>query len=212
MRYKWEKSVNLKGLTPEQQIRELEKLTEKVIERLPELKEKIMAFDDKSDDLYNLTPEEIRLFTKTYSSDIAEGIGTSEGLNDYYQQLHTYGVTPMEELEVNIANQRWESFKEHIKSLGNEEEYNYLLELESKMSESDKIAFTRSKYFFDGGDYNSKDFVKFINDYGISVGMAKLETFLESQRDVETQRRYYEKGVTRTKLGRPKKRGRPRKR
>ena len=196
--------VSLKGMTPEQQIKELERLTEQVLERLPELKHRLVAFDDRSDELYNLTPEEIRLFSKTYISDIEQGY-SSAGLQDFQQQLYRYGETPLEELETQVANARWESFKEHIRSLS-KEEYDYLLELEKKLDKSDINAFTKSKFFFDGGDYSSKNFVKFINEHGISVGMAKFETFLES-RGIETDRKFYDED-TRIKLGRPRKRGR----
>lgn len=200
--------VSLKGMTPEQEIKELERLTEEVIERLPDLKTKLTAFDDRSDELYNLTPEEIRVFSSTYRQDIIEGI-RSEGLANFQEQLYRYGETPLEELELSVAMQRWESFKEHIQSLGNKDEYNYLLELEEKLDKRVIVDFTRSKYFFDGGDYSSKNFVKFINEHGISVGMAKLETYLES-RGIETEKRFVDEDTRLTRLGRPRKRGRKR--
>lgn len=196
--------VSLKGMTPEQQIKEIERLTEEVIERLPDLKHKLTAFDDRSDELYNLTPEEIRLFSKTYTSDIESGY-TSQGLGNFMQQLQRYGETPLEELELSVAMQRWQSFKENILQVGGESEYQYVLELESKIDKRVIVDFTRSKFFFDAGDLSSDNFVKFLNEHGVSVGLAKLETYLES-RGIKTDRKFFEEGVTRTKLGRPRKR------
>lgn len=200
---------SLKGLTPEQEVKELEKLTEKVLERLPELKHRLTAFDDRNDDLYNLTPEDIRLTSNTYISDI-RGNYSSEGLENWYKQLQIYGETNLDELEVAVADARWESFKENIKQVSYED-YNYIIELEKKLDKKTIVEFTRSKFFFDGGDLSSEQFVKFMNEHNTSVGIAKLETFLESK-GIETDKKFYETNVTRIKLGRPKKRGRPRKR
>ena len=80
------------------------------------------------------------------------------------------------------------------------------------MSEKEKYLFTQSKYFFDTGNLSSADFVKFIQDNDVTVATAKLEGFLNSIRKEKiTEGKYFEKGVTRVKLGRPRKRGRKKK-
>ena len=209
-------------LTPEEQIKWLERQTRLVIKRLPALKKKLSVYDDRSEELYNLSQEEIQLFTKSYTEQISSGsirVRTSIGeqpsartkaLEKYTESLQKYGTKPMRELITESTKMRWDSFLDNVKQCSTTEfETQYLEELTNKMSDRDIYEFTKSKLFFDNGNPNSADFVKFTTEHGISVGLAKLEVFLE-QKGYDTKRVFYTED-TRVKLCRPAKRGRKRK-
>lgn len=197
----------LSSLSPKEQKEWVEKETKKVIKRLPTLKKRLTTYDDRSSELYNLTKEEIKLMSKVH---ISNGIG-SAGYEEYVAQLEYYGETKIKELAQSITEQRINSFLENIKQVGGQQEYEYVKDLIDKMSKREKENFVKSKYFFDRGDLNSADFVKFIEENDVSVGTAKLESFLNTKRKEKFDGKYYKQGETRQKLGRPRKKGRKKK-
>lgn len=212
MKYKDSKIIkNLNLLSPDKQIEWVAKETEKVLKRLPTLKKELKVYDDRSSELYNLTPEEVKLFSKVYSQSISQGNITPE-LKEYLAQLEEYGEKEIGELTKEKTNIRIDSFLYNLKQVASEEEYIYTKNLIDNMSEKEKEMFTKSKYFFDTGNLGSTNFVKFIQENGVSVATAKLEGFLNSIRKEKiTEGKYFEQGVTRVKLGRPRKRGRKKK-
>lgn len=204
--------VKFKLLTLQEQMEWVEKQTKKVLARLPTLKKSLRVFDDRSSDIYNLTAEEIKLSSKVYSTQISEGT-YGEGIENYIEQLQMYGSSKMSSLVKISREKRIASFLENIKSVGGEEEYKYAKKLLNSLTKAEQNEFVKSKYFFDTGNLSSDDFVKFINDFDVSVGTAKLESFMASIGKLNKENaRYFKKGETRIKLGRPKKRGRKRKR
>ena len=204
-RVKYFKPFNL--LSPEEQIKWIEKQTEKVLNRLPTLKERLTAFDDRSDELYNKTVEEIKLTSKVYTSQILDGDTDIGGLENYIDQLTTYGNTNIKTLVKETTKTRLDNFLENILLTGSPEEYEYVKKLLSKMTNTEKNRFVKSKYFFDTGNLNSDDFVKFLEEFDVTVGTAKLESFLVSiGRKELIDNKFFIAGETRVKLGRPKKR------
>lgn len=199
---------NFKILTPEEQMKWIEKQTEKVINRLPTLKRELAVFDDRSDELYNLTAEEIKLKSVVHSSQIG-GEDTS-GLLEYVENLTAYGDVNIQTLVDLSTEKRIDSFLENIKQVGGIEEYEYVKKLLNQLTPYERAKFVKSKYFFDTGNLSSDDFVKFLEANEVSVGTAKLEGFMASIGKKVDNGMYFDNN-TRIKLGRPKKRGRKRK-
>lgn len=193
----------------EQQIKWLEKQTEKVINRLPSLKENLVTYDDRSNDLYNKDVANIQLLTKIYTSQIKAGkIGNADinqPFQKYVSQLEQYGNKELSTLVWESTEKRMESFMEDLVNHSSSDiEIEYARQLLDKLTPAQLNGFTRSKYFFDNADYSSESYVKFITEYGVSVALAKLETYCEKL-GIQTDRLYYQQDVTSTKLGRPKK-------
>lgn len=193
-----------KKLTKQEQVEWIETRTKKVISRLPELKQKLTVYDDKSDELYNLESADIQLMSKVHTSRLGKGGSGGTSLPDFLSQLERYSKTDIIQLEQETAQMRWESFLQNAKeNASGDGEKEYIDRLAENMSERDIINFTRSKLFFDKGDLNSADFVKFLEQYGIGVGTAKLETWQE-QHNIGTDKQFWT-ADTSTKLGRHKK-------
>ena len=175
--------------------------TRKIIKKLPTLKKYLTMYDDRSGELYTLSKEEIRLFSKVTRSDLEY-----QRINaPYIEDLIRYGNTSATQLLKVATEERIKSFLDNIEKVGGTEEKEYAKQLLDKLSDNQKAIFTKSKYFFDNGNNNSEEFVKFYNEYGISVGIAKLEAFLVSRRIKVNNAKFYEKGVNTSKLGRKKK-------
>lgn len=191
-----------KEFTPEKQIEWVEKQTEKVIKRLPTLREELKMYDDKSDELYTMQGEEIELIKNVYSQ---KGFGSKQA-ESFISELKTYGDKDIRSLVKTATTNRIESFLENIKRVGGEKEYIYAKELLDSLTSREKTMFTKSKYFFDNGNLASENFVKFLNENGVTVGIAKLEGFMlsiEKTLDIEDAM-YYDED-TNIGLGRPKK-------
>lgn len=204
------KIVNPYTLSLEKQIEWVEKHTEKVVKRLPTLKKHLTVYDDRSSELYNLSPEEIKLMSKVYTSSLERG-EKMKGLNSFIAQLQTYTEDRLKVLRERFTTRRIDSFLDNVKQTGGEEEYEYAKSLLEWLTPQEKEQFTKSKYFFDTGNLASADFVKFLKENEITVGTAKLESFISGvlKKDIETK--YFIKGTTRIKLGRPRTRRRKRK-
>ena len=199
--------IPFKDLDVDKQIQWLIKHSQKVIERLPELKRELTVYDDKSNELYNMDKASIELFTNTYAIDLTTGDITSDNtsLTEFVEQLSKYGDTGIGELRLQATNQRIESFMESLSRTGaSEDEIEYVQSLLDEMSDKQKEAFTKSKLFWDSGEYGSEGIRVFMDMYDVSPATANLENWCE-QHGITTQQRYYEEGETAKKRGRHKK-------
>ena len=149
---------------------------------------------------FSLSDKEYR----TLSNNKTFGLLISTLINSSFN-LIKYGNTSATQLLKVATEERIKSFLDNIEKVGGVEEKEYAKQLLDKLSDNQKAIFTKSKYFFDNGNNNSEDFVKFYNEYGVSVGVAKLEAFLVSRRIKVNNAKFYEKGVNTSKLGRRKK-------
>ena len=175
--------------------------TRKIIKKLPTLKKYLTMYDDRSGEFYTLSKEEIRLFSKVTRSDLSYNRINIPFIKD----LLKYGNTSATQLLKVATEERIKSFLDNIEKVGGAEEKEYAKQLLDKLSDNQKAIFTKSKYFFDNGNDNSEDFVKFYNEHGVTVGIAKLEAFLVSRKIKINNAKFYEKGVNTSKLGRRKK-------
>lgn len=193
-------------LTTEQQVRWLEKQTEKVIERLPTLKKHLTMYNDRSDELYNMSAEEIKLITSTNISDIKSG-RTTRGLGSYANQLNKYANLTYAELRLETTNQRIDSFMDSLERSGaSQAEIDHCKELLDRMSDKDKENFVRSKFFWNYGDYNSSGVRNFFNENGCTIETANLENWCEQHNILgATDDKYYVNEGTYHNLGRPPK-------
>lgn len=175
--------------------------TRKIIKKLHTLKKYLTMYDDRSGEFYTLSKEEIRLFSKVSRSDLSYN-----RINiPYIKDLLKYGNTSATQLLKIATDERIKSFLDNIEQVSGLEERKYAEQLLNKLSDYQKAVFTKSKYFFDNGNPNSEGLVKFFNEYGTSVAIAKLEAFLVSRRIKIHNPKFYEKGVNTYKLGRRKK-------
>ena len=199
--------IPFKDLDVDKQIQWLIEHSKKVIERLPELKKELAVYDDKSNEMYNMSSSEIQLFTNTYAIDLTTGDieSDNESLTNFVEQLSKYGDTGIGELRLQSTEQRIENFIESIvKSGGSEEELEYVQSLLDKMSDRQKEAFTKSKLFWDSGEYGSEGIRVFMDLYDVTPATANLENWCE-QHNISTEQRFYIEGETAKKRGRHKK-------
>lgn len=200
-------NIPFKDLDVEKQIQWLVEHSQKVIERLPQLKKELAVYDDKSNEMYNWSKENVEVFTKSYTLDLATGTikGDNQELNDFVSQLSKYGDKGIGELRLQATQERIESFKQSIiDSGGSEDELNYVQSLLDKMSDREKEAFTKSKLFWDSGVPNSEGIATFMDLYDVTPATANLENWCE-QHNIQTEREFYEEGYTAKKRGRHKK-------
>ena len=150
---------NFFNLTPEQQAKEVEKMTNELIKKLPSLKKNLKMYGETTSELYNLSEEEVNLMGTTYAKAVRGGeISTpssKRAYNNFIKNLRKYTRTNMAQLSLETAEQRLESWKEHIMQNGSEEEKAYVEKLLSGMTDKQKIGFTRSQYFLDVENWNS---------------------------------------------------------
>lgn len=208
MAKKYPTSLNIpfKELDVDKQIQWLISHSKKVIERLPELKKELAVYDDKSNEMYNMDKSSIELFTNTYAIDLTTGSISPDNpeLTQYVEQLSTYGDRGIGELRLMATEKRIDNFKESlIKSGASEDEISYVEDLLEKLSDKQKEAFTKSKLFWDSGEYGSEGVQQFLDMYDVTPATANLENWLE-QHGITTERRYFVEGETAKKRGRHK--------
>lgn len=199
--------IPFKELDVDKQIQWLIEHSQKVIKRLPELKKELAVYDDKSNEMYNMEASEIKLFTNSYALDLTTGDNASDNaeLNKFVEQLSKYGDKGIGELRLEATEKRIESFKDSlVKSGASEDEIMYVEELLDDLSDRELEAFTKSKLFWDSGEYGSESIQKFMDMYDVTPATANLENWLE-QHGKTTQRRFYEEGETAKGRGRHKK-------
>lgn len=195
----------------EKQAEIIERETRKLLKKLPTLKKNLSLYDDTTDELYNLSPEELSLYGETYARAIRGGeISTPSskmGYKQFVKRLLNYNARSIRELSLEYADRRMDSFMETIRNNGTIEEVEYAEELFDQMTDDDKIAFTRSKYFLDTDNWGSEQFIQEFQDNEYSMMTLKLELFMISRgKDTENiyNKAYYE---TDDVISRPSSRG-----
>ena len=201
-------NIPFKELDVDKQIQWLMEQTRKVIKRLPELKRELAVYDDKSEELYNWSKSQIEVFSNTYAIDLTTGTmseSEEKSLSEYVSQLSKYGDKGIGELRLQATEQRIESFKESLEKSGaSEDEISYVEELLDKLTDRQKESFTKSKFFWDSGEYGSEGIQQFLDLYDVTPATANLENWCE-EHGIDTERRYYVEGDTKYKRGRHKK-------
>ena len=187
-------------LSREEQARMIESDTKELIKRLPRLKKALQMYNEVSDELYNLKEDEVQLMGETYANAVRGGeISTpssSRAYRRFVQQLRKYTRRSIRELAVETAQQRMDSWLEHVRANGSVEEIAYAEELVAGMSDEQKIGFTKSKYFLDVENWNSEGFVKSTDEGDFSIQVLKLELYLQTYEDSDTRNIYNRKVAT----------------
>lgn len=173
-------------LSPEEQAKSIERETKELLKRLPTLKKKLKMYGDTSDELYNLRSDEVELIGLTYARAVRGGeISTPSGKRAYQhfiQNLRKYSRTDIGQLAQQTANQRMESFIDHIRNNShNPEEIAKAEQLFQMMSDSDKLGFTRSKLFLDVEEWTSDQFLLFIQKYDYSISFVKFQEYMKQK-------------------------------
>lgn len=189
----------------------VDKQTNKVIGRLPELKKELALFDDRSNELYNIDPSELRLMSKVHREKILRGEYDS-ATESFISQIELYSENNFEQLREKLTNERIEDFLEYIPEMnglgiydedGNElTEYDYVMELIEQMSPQDLYNFTRSKFFVQQGYPPSEGVIEFMDMYGVTPATANLENYARMKG--YNVRNIFTEQDTRNKRGRPK--------
>ena len=178
-------------LSPEEQAKSIEKQTKELLKRLPTLKKQLKMYGDTSDEMYNLTSEEVELMGSTYASAIRGGEISTPSSKKAYQSfiknLRKYARTDLSVLAQQTADARMDSWIEHINSASTESDKAYAQELLKGMTEEEKLGFTRSKYFMDS---SYMYFITELDGVQYSVQTLKLELFLEEVRGKTTRHIY----------------------
>ena len=182
----------------DEQAKFIERETKNVIKRLPKLKSSLQMYGEISDELYNMTAEEIELAGTTYSRAIRSGeISTPSSKRSYQDlisKLRKYSRTSIKELAVQTAEQRLESWLANVRANGTLEEIQYAEELLAGMTENQTIGFTLSKYFLDVENWNSDETFEVDTGEGIySIQVLKLELYLQQYEGHETRDIYNRK-------------------
>jgi hypothetical protein len=177
---------NFLKLSPEEQAKSIERETKELLKRLPTLKKQLKMYGETSDELYNLGSDEIELIGSTYARAVRGGsITTPSGKQAYanfIKNLRRYTRTDISQLAKETAEQRMQSFIDHIvKNSHNEDEKLKAQQLYDMMSDSDKLGFTRSKLFLDVEDWGSDQFQLFIQKYDYSVSFVKFQEYMKQK-------------------------------
>ncbi len=179
------------NLTPEQQAKAVEKMAKDVIKRLPTLKKQLKMYGEVSDELYNLSAEEVDLMATTYAHAIRSGEISTPSSKRAYQSfvknLYKYSRIDISQLASQTAEQRMDSWLEHIKASSTDADMEYAQKLFDSMTEEEKLGFTRSKYFMD-----SSYMYMVTEEEGkqYSIQTLKLELYLEEVRHKQTEHIY----------------------
>ena len=173
------------SLSVEEQAREIEKETKKLLNRLPDLKRNLKMYGEVSDELYNLSEEEVATIGSTYARAVRGGeISTPSSQRAYRQfinNMRKYTRRSIREIAVETAQQRMDSWLETIRSHASEEEIAYAESLVNKMSDTDKIGFTRSQFFLDTEEWGSEQFKEYMDSHNFSIMTHKLELYLNNK-------------------------------
>ena len=169
--------------SPEEQAKAIERETQRLLNRLPSLKGKLTMYNEVSDEMYNLSPEEVEFQGLRQSQAVRTGEITTptgkQAYNNFVKNLYKYARRNIHDLAVESAEMRMKSWLDNIKSHASQDEVDYAEELVNSMNENEKIGFTRSKYFLDVGDWNSDNFKQYIEEYDYSIMTQKLELYLK---------------------------------
>ena len=181
-------------LSPEEQAKSIERQTKELIKRLPTLKNKLKMYGETSDELYNLSSDEVDLMGTTYARAIRGGeISTpssKKAYQNFIRNLRRYTRTDISQLAQETANKRMDSWIENIKSGSTDADYQYAQEMFNSLTDEEKQGFTRSKFFMDSSymymitEEDGKQY---------SVQTLKLELYLEEVRGKTTRHIYRNK-------------------
>ena len=181
-------------LSPEQQAKAIEKQTKELIQRLPTLKKQLKMYGEVSDELYNLSSEEVNLMGSTYSRAIRGGEITTPSSKNAYQSfirnLHKYTRTNISQLAQETAQARMDSWIEHIDSASTKGDSEYAHKLLNSMTDEEKLGFTRSKYFMDS---SYMYMITEVDGNQYSIQTLKLELYLEEVKGKDTEHIYRSK-------------------
>lgn len=201
--------------SPEEQAKVIEKETQRLLNQLPSLKKNLKMYNEVSDEMYNLTPDEITLQGEVWANAVRKGQITTESskqaYNKFIKNLTKYARPNIHQLAVETAEQRLDSWLDTLKNHASQAEVDYAEELISQMSENEKIGFTRSNYFLDNSNWNSKEsYVKETSEGEYSMQTLELELYLEKNTDVNTRSIYNNEvatdGLQKTRRGTRKRR------
>lgn len=181
-------------LSPEEQAKSIERQTRELIKRLPTLKKKLKMYGETSDELYNLSSDELDLMGTTYARAIRGGeISTpssKKAYQNFIRNLRRYTRTDISQLAQETANKRMDSWIDNIKSGSTDADYQYAQEMFNSLTDEEKQGFTRSKFFMDSSymymitEEDGKQY---------SVQTLKLELYLEEVRGKTTRHIYRNK-------------------
>ena len=178
-------------LSPEDQAKSIERQTKELINRLPALKKKLKMYNETSDEMYNLSQEEVELQGMTYAKAIRSGEITTTSSKKAYRQfisnLRKYAKMDIGQLAKETAERRMDSWLEHIKAGSTDADSEYAEELFNSMTEEEKLGFTRSKYFMDSSYMYA---VTEEDGKQYSIQTLKLELYLEEVRGKSTRHIY----------------------
>lgn len=178
-------------LSPEEQAKQIEKETKALLKKLPELKRKLKMYGEVSDELYNLSSEEVSLMGETYAQAVRNNEITTTSSKQAYQQfinnLNKYARTDISQLAQETAEKRMDSWLKHIEDGSTTGDIKYAKELLKDMTAQEKEGFTRSKYFMDS-TYMYEITEEDGNQYSIQT--LKLELYLEEVRGKKTKHIY----------------------
>ena len=178
-------------LSPEEQAKSIERETKQLLKRLPTLKKQLKMYGDTSDELYNLKSDELELIGSTYANAVRRGEITTPSAkasyNKFVSSLRKYARIDISSLARQTAEQRMDSWIEHIDASSNESDSEYAHELLESMTDEEKLGFTRSKYFMD-----SSYMYMVAEEDGVqySIQTLKLELYLEEVRGKSTRSIY----------------------
>lgn len=171
--------------TPEQQAEQIEKETQKLLNRLPKLKKNLKMYGETTSELYNLESDEVDQLAKAWTNAVRRGEVTTPSskasYNKFVKDLMKYARPSLHDLAVKTAEQRLDSWLEHVRANGSLAEIEYAEDMISKMTDSQKIGFTTSQYFLDVENWSSQGFVREDeqgNEYSIQT--LKLELYLKT--------------------------------
>ena len=178
-------------LSPEKQAQEIEKQTQKLVERLPSLRKWLKMYNDNSSEMYNLKEDEVKLQGTIYARAVRGGSITTpsskKAYSNFIKNLQKYTRTSISQLAYETARQRMESWLSNIESASTPEDIAYARELYNSMTEEEKLGFTRSQFFMDSSymymvtEEDGKQY---------SIQTLKLELYLEENRGHTTRHIY----------------------
>ena len=179
--------------TKEEQATYIETATKKILKNLNKLKKNLQMYGEISDEIYNLSPSELRDYGQSYASAVRGGEITTPSSKRAYQrfveQLRKYSKSDIRKLALQSAERRLESWLDNIKNNGSDAEIEYANELLNSMSNRQKIGFTLSKYFLDTETWAYDQFSHETDEGIFSIQTLKLELYLQSK-GVDTRKIY----------------------
>lgn len=179
--------------TKEEQATYIETATKKILKNLNKLKKNLQMYGEISEEIYNLSPSELRDYGQSYATAVRGGEITTPSSKQAYrhfiEQLRKYSKTDISKLALTYAKRRLDSWLDTVKKNGSLAEIEYAQELIDSMSNKDIRGFTLSKYFLDTETWNYDLFSRETDEGVFSIQVLKLELYLQSN-GVDTRKIY----------------------